>query len=412
MNTSPAVSILITVYNTEKYIEQCLDSVLNQTLQNIEIIIIDDGSSDKSGKIIDLFCQQDKRIKVIHQENAGYGASLNTGIKNASGEYIGMVDSDDYAETDMFEKLYQIAKANDADVVKSNYYAYKTSPAIWNHYFENLSTVGLYDTVFSPCEHLNLFKVAPSLWSSIYRRSMLMEQGIYLNETPGACFQDTSFALKVWLNARRVVLTKDAFIHYRTDNPNSSVKAPDKVYCICFEYETMNDYLDKYPEKKSAFEEIKNYVLFNTYTWNYRRIALEYKYAFLGKMNSDFKEAEKGKGFNRLLFNDREWDELRMIIDDPDTYYLSSIPPYLDGFGSVVDLLKAYRECHCQINELNVTISELRKEKKAAEKALSIIQRTLKQIKLSYSYKIGRYVTHYPRKIKRIMKNDWKRLTP
>ena len=112
------VSILVPICNVEKYLRQCLDSLVSQTLAEIEIICIDDGSTDSSPEIIQEYAENDARIKVITKPNSGYGDSMNQGLKKARGEYIGIVESDDYIETDAFEKLYALAKEFDADVAR------------------------------------------------------------------------------------------------------------------------------------------------------------------------------------------------------------------------------------------------------------------------------------------------------
>ena len=117
------VSILVPIYNVEKYLRQCLESVVNQTLKDIEIICINDGSTDSSPEIIREFASRDSRIKVIDKPNTGYGHSMNQGLKAATGEYIGIVESDDFAELNMFEVLYNTAKSNGAEIVKSNYWS-------------------------------------------------------------------------------------------------------------------------------------------------------------------------------------------------------------------------------------------------------------------------------------------------
>jgi glycosyltransferase involved in cell wall biosynthesis len=115
------VSIIIPTYNVEQYLKECMDSVVNQTLKDIEIICVDDGSTDSSGKILDEYAQKDSRIKVIHKENGGYGKAMNLGIDNATGEYIGIVEPDDYVELDMYKSLYNAAKEHDVDLVKADF---------------------------------------------------------------------------------------------------------------------------------------------------------------------------------------------------------------------------------------------------------------------------------------------------
>ena len=118
------VSVLVPIYNVEKFLPECLDSLVNQTLKDIEIICINDGSTDRSPQIIQEYAKKDKRIKVINKKNSGYGDSMNQGLKKAKGEYIGIVESDDFIDLDAFEKFYKIAKKYDCDVVKSNFYEY------------------------------------------------------------------------------------------------------------------------------------------------------------------------------------------------------------------------------------------------------------------------------------------------
>ena len=104
-NKSPLVSVVVPIYNTEKYLRNCLDSIIAQTNQNLEILLVDDGSTDSSGKIADSYAKKDTRIKVIHQKNTGLSSARNTGINHSSGEYLTFVDSDDYIATQMIEKM-------------------------------------------------------------------------------------------------------------------------------------------------------------------------------------------------------------------------------------------------------------------------------------------------------------------
>ncbi len=118
------VSILVPVYNVEKYLRQCMDSLVNQTLKDIEIICIDDGSTDSSPVILDEYAEKDVRVRVIHKSNAGYGHSMNIGLRMARGEFIGIVESDDFADLEMFERLYIIAVEKNVEFVRSNFWIY------------------------------------------------------------------------------------------------------------------------------------------------------------------------------------------------------------------------------------------------------------------------------------------------
>ena len=219
------VSILMPAYNVESYISECMESVINQTLHDIEIICVDDGSTDSTGEILDEYADKDERIKVIHKSNSGYGCSMNIALQQATGEYIGIIETDDFAELNMYEELYDIAKRCNADVVKSNYFTYVSDPEPKSNYFEVLETYDLYNKVFRPSDHQEIFRVRPCIWTGLYRRDFLIENNISFTETPGASYQDTAFAFKIWASAERACLIKDAYLHYRIDNASSSVKS-------------------------------------------------------------------------------------------------------------------------------------------------------------------------------------------
>ena len=116
------VSVLVPIYNVEKYLDECLASLAKQTLKDIEIICINDGSTDNSPKILQKYAKKYPNFVVINKQNSGYGDSMNKGLEKATGEYIGIVESDDFIESDAFEKLYKLAHETKADIVKANYF--------------------------------------------------------------------------------------------------------------------------------------------------------------------------------------------------------------------------------------------------------------------------------------------------
>ena len=256
----PKVSIVVPVYNVEKFLPECLDSIINQTLKDIEVICVNDGSTDSSLDILNSYAQKDSRIIVINKSNSGYGNTMNMGINAAAGEYIGIIESDDFADKHMFDDLYKLAKDNDADIAKSNWYLY------WGkHKFSrknnNISSAKTFKIINSK-QDKDLLRLNPSVWSAIYKREFLNKFNIRFLETPGASYQDLAFSFKVFALAERVILTDNAYLYYRQDNINSSVKSKTKIYCVCDEYDEIDRFLDKYPELKFEFrvqEEITRY---------------------------------------------------------------------------------------------------------------------------------------------------------
>lgn len=265
------ISVLVPICNVEKYLDKCLSSIISQSLKELEIICINDGSKDGSLEIIKKHATADSRIVVIDKPNSGYGDSMNKGLALAKGEYIGIVESDDFIESNMFEKLYSLAKKYDADLVKSNFNMYWDSPE-HKVYFNNLAINNIIDNTELARDHI--FWGMPAIWSAIYKKSWLLDKKIKFLPTPGASYQDTSFNFKTVVSAKTIVITSKAYLNYRQDNANSSVKntSMEKVYLLHKEWEEVEKYL-KTNHYMSTFSKYYNTLKFNGYAWNYMRIS-------------------------------------------------------------------------------------------------------------------------------------------
>lgn len=216
----PKVSIIMPTYNVEKYFRKCLESVINQTLTDIEIIPVDDGSPDNCGAIMDEYAVKDERIKPIHKENGGYGCAVNTGIEAATGEYIGIVETDDWCEPQMFEKLYTKAKQFDADVAKCDFsYYYGGNRYRQCHAIEK---IGKENCVFTIKENPKIMSHHVSIWSAIYRKSYLDKYNIRLEESRSASYQDMPFAVLVYAKGAKITLLHDHLINYRAEEGMNS----------------------------------------------------------------------------------------------------------------------------------------------------------------------------------------------
>lgn len=324
----PKISIIIPVYNVEQYLRECLDSILDQTLEEIEIICVNDGSTDGSLTILEEYAQRDKRIQIIDKPNSGYGHTMNTGMDQATGEFIGIIESDDFAATEMFERLYDVAMKNDVDVVKSNYYEYISSSGT-KKVIENFPK-SKYDTTSSPMEDRNIFFSAPSVWSGIYKKSFLIQNNIRFLETPGASFQDTSFAFKVWSSAKKVYLMSEAFLYYRVDNMGSSVNSASKVFCVCDEFNEIEKFIDKHPFNKQELSSLVFALKFRTYKWNYQRLGAVFQYAFLLEMEEQFKKAESKELITNKYLSDTDIREVYKVINNSEEYFKETAKEYRD----------------------------------------------------------------------------------
>ncbi len=317
----PKVSILVPVYNTSEYLEECLNSLVGQTLEDIEIIVINDGSSDNSLEIINECASKDDRIKIINKENSGYGASMNKGLNLAAGEYIGIVESDDFVKSDMFESLYELASKNDSDIVKSDFYSYYSKNKI-SIKADNVCSKG---KVFSVKDDVSILKILPSIWSAIYKKDFLVQNNLSFLETKGASYQDTSFAFKALCCAKRIMFTNKAYLYYRSDNENSSVKSKEKVFAICDEFDEITKFLNENPEIKKLVNKEKLKIQFNRYKWNLLRIDAASREDFIEKFKETFETFYKD---GELSLN----GELQLLLNDK------------AGFMKYVDKLARYQE--------------------------------------------------------------------
>ena len=316
---SPKVSLVVPCFNVERYVEQCVRSAMAQTLRDIEIICVNDGSTDGTLDILEKLASEDERIRIIDKPNSGYGASMNKGFDAATGRYIGILESDDFVEPDMLEKHFEVAERHGLDVVKSNFYYYWSTPAERKVHCDLLEEEEC-GRVIRPRDETHVFYVKPSIWSAIYRTDFIRDNGIRFNETPGASYQDASFNFQVWLNAERAWFIHDAFLYYRQDNEQSSVNSPGKVYCVCDEYARMEGFLDEWPDADEA-REMRGVLIamkFDSYLWNYDRLAPELASEFFDRMVEEMRaHADRGEIVWEAFRDDKRY-ELGWLLDDPE----------------------------------------------------------------------------------------------
>lgn len=281
----PKISIIIPVYNVEKYLRQCLDSVLAQTLTDIEIICVNDGSTDESGRILDQYAEQDRRVKVLHRSNAGYGAAMNAGLDMAEGEYIGIVESDDRIRPEMYQTLYLTASEDDLDLVKSDAIFWIESA----DYFHRVHCSWLdhyYNRVLSDIDRNIFFDFFMNIWTGIYKKSFLSEHNIRFNESPGASYQDNGFWMQTLLYCQKAKWISQAFYLYRQDNPGASVKNKKQMLAMAKEYEfllqTLRDRKDEY------FMPYGYYYKLYRHRGTFMRIADELKRSFCDQIKKDY----------------------------------------------------------------------------------------------------------------------------
>ncbi len=303
MKKNIKVSVITPIYNHNiKYVKKCLESLKHQTLKQIEFLLIDNGANEESKRLIAKFARKDDRFRIISLEkNQGYGKAINTGINNAKGEYIGILESDDWADKNMYSELYKLTIDKDIDIVKSDYKSYfsKYKTRLKKNFKPEFCNREL-----TPIDYPDLFLSDPAIWSAIYKKDFIVENNLYLSESLTARYQDTSFNFMAFAKADKVYFTEKAYINYRRNNPNSSVKDLSSVFSICEEYHFIEHFLDSNPTIKEKLKYVKSYIKFRGYKWNYYRIAHNIRNKFYRIFLEEFQEAYKNKELDRHYFTD------------------------------------------------------------------------------------------------------------
>lgn len=323
------VSIVIPVYNVQDYLEECMESVVTQTLEDIEIICVNDGSTDGSPEILRKFQEQDKRIRVIDKENGGYGQAMNQGISEASGKYIGIVEPDDYIDLDMYRDLYETAEKYGLDFVKADFYRFKTGKDgerefFYNHLSPNPQN---YHIVFNPSKSPETLRFIMNTWSGIYRRDFLEKHQIRHNETPGAAFQDNGFWFQTFIYGERAMIIDRPYYRNRRDNPYSSVNSREKVYCINMEYDYIRSILVKTPEVWERFKHLYWFKKYHNYMGALWRIGEEYRKEYVLRFSEELKRGMALGELKKEVFSSLAWNNIRSITDNPEQYYLTRVYP-------------------------------------------------------------------------------------
>jgi len=308
------VSIICSVYNREKYIRQCVDSILKQSIEDFELILIDNGCSDACPAIIDEYARKDSRVVALHNEaGSTYGKALNQGIAMAKGEYIGIVESDDFTHETMYERLYNKAVEFDADVVIAGFYIYTEKTIDEKHIhneqiFKNSSDSQL----FNIYEYPFLFTCHPSIWSKLYRSSFLKdikfdENGRYI---------DSKFIVDLYCSTNKIIALKEPVYYYNNDNPDASQSNSRKdasLSIICDDWMKAKEQLKAY----GRYEDLKEAFWFQVSKATFRFYAnthIKYKKEFFNKIKMLFSELKEDDNFKFKYFDENRKSFLKKVF--------------------------------------------------------------------------------------------------
>ena len=245
------ISVIVPIYNVEKYLERCVNSILNQTYKNIEIILVDDGSPDKCPQICDEYKNMDSRVKVIHKENGGLSDARNYGLSIATGKYVSFVDSDDYIHEETYEKMIKALELQNADIVSCGI----------NHVYDNkIESINIEQKIYddeSAIENLIIGKnLNQTVWNKIYKKNVI--DNILFEK--GKINEDDFWTYKVFSNSKKIITLNDCLYYYvhresSIMGQGYSIKNLDGLEARYKQYEFMKD---NYPNlvfisKKAAF---------------------------------------------------------------------------------------------------------------------------------------------------------------
>ena len=329
----PLVSVIMPSLNVADYIGECIESVLNQTLKDIEIICVDAGSTDGTREIINKYMMIDKRIKLFTSDIKSYGYQVNLGFDIASGEYVAIVETDDYIDNNMYEQLYLYAKKNDLDYIRANYdNIININGNLIIETQEIFNDKADYYKIINADINPEVFLKDNSIWSGIYKKSFLKKNNIILNETLGAAFQDIGFKLLTLFYAQRIMYIPYSGYRYRVEREGCS---------------TCNDNVLRYAWQE--FDRIINLAdLINT---------RKFKYIIRRMINVFICE------YNKLI--------LKSVTDNDNKseYYSSYILPYYNWFKDKINMY--IEECVEYIdNTLLTNLTQLLNDEKKYKNTL------------------------------------------
>lgn len=326
MEKKVKVSIILPSLNVAEYIDECMQSVISQTLQDIEIISVDAGSTDGTKEKLEKYAEEDARIKLITSTQKSYGKQVNMGIAEASGEYIGIVETDDYIALDMYEKLYYIAKSNQLDYIQANFdqfFSLENGEKVFTTIPAIVDDTCRYGDIVCQEKMQTLLTVNFTIWGGLYRKEFLTKADIWLNETPKAAYQDIGFWQQVIVNAERGMYYDGSFYRYRIDRDQSSVNSVNGLICSYNEHQKLllESKIPKAHERRfyysmiMSFElEIENLLPKVHYMLdNENQEAFDW---FVGKA----KEALCNNIISRSDFSEAAWNKMNLLLNSIETF--------------------------------------------------------------------------------------------
>lgn len=345
------VSVILPIHNSKPYLKECIESAMNQTLSEIEIICVCGSGNDGSDLMVEEYQKNDNRIIKIDDTNGSYGHKLNVGILASHGEYISILETDDYIEPTMFEILYDIAAKENVDYVDADYKEffimdnceYKIVHKKYYNYNEyNRKLIG------KEAKLSGILSDITANWTALYKKDFLINNNLFYHESPGASYQDLGFRVLSNCLVESVYHVNIPLYNYRTDNENSSVKDNKKVFAVqgeySFVYEQMrNRHIDE--------EYLWNYYYvwkYRDYFWNTQRLDEEGRNKFLEVYIKELLEDTNAGNIKKEIIEDRYVNCLIKPLEDQESFNKALEESFTATSKRIDILMRIAKQCKGQ----------------------------------------------------------------
>ena len=329
----PKVSVVMPSLNVCDYIRQAVESVQAQYLKELEIICVDAGSTDGTLEILEELAAGDSRIRVLRSPVKSYGYQVNMGFKAAKGEYIGIVETDDWILPNMYLEEYIVAKSNDLDVLKASFYKFRKEGLVREEhdYIAEINAIGQrkhYGKVLCPYRDLFAFDFQLHIWSGLYKREFIDKYKIRCNESPGAAYQDNGLWFQTMMYASRYMCLENAYYMLRRDRAGSSCFNHKAIDTIAREYEFIKEKVEEF--KPGIFMPIYLKMKYSNYVGSLSRVEAESRLDLLHKYAEEFRADTNCYDIPDTIWKSHAFSIMQQVAEDVTRFYRDMVVPRIE----------------------------------------------------------------------------------
>ncbi len=395
MTKKAKITVIIPVYNVEKFLRTCLDSVMNQTYQNLEIICVNEGSTDSSPEILKEYFEKDDRIIIINKENGGLSSARNAGLDAATGEYVAFLDSDDWISKNFCKELLKsIIKTHSDAAIAQTHYVYENRIEK-NHYVNFFTHKKNKTKLISKIKNKQNIIYSCACWNKLYKRSII--EKYHLRFPEGLYIEDVPFNFAFTMISKQLCIVQNAILYYRQQNESIMVKAKNstipfdifKIYEECEKY--LVNIMEFSPKQKEYRKILDNFIIFNALGWlktSNKKYRIDFvkklknRYSKINIQNNNYISISDKKIYNAIMYSTDIQDTIDLIVYGDIKDYLKKIEQYKDSkivFWGASLFLEKCLECG-NLKDFNIVGIVDKDIKKHGKHFSDIIYRHLKKL--------------------------------